>query len=299
MFTDLAIILVNWNLKDDTIECIDSLVKSGSAHSQIVVVDNGSTDGSIAAIDDRYKNSIVVIEAKENLGYAAGVNLGIRYVLRQNYPWILLMNNDTVVAENFVDEMYSGTKNAKNYDILSPLILYHQNPSIIWSMGEKFLKHTLLTIGSFKAHDINENLSSIVPIDVTNGCAMMVNREIFERVGLFDPQLIMYGEEVDFCWRARQAGYHFACYTPARIYHKVSQSSQKDKPNARYLRMRNQIIFYRRYTTALQKPFYWIFTLLRLLKMIFLDSLKGHFEVIEPAIRGWMHGWFKEIVKSS
>jgi GT2 family glycosyltransferase len=298
MFTDLAIILVNWNLKDDTIECIDSLLNSGTAHSQIVVVDNGSTDGSVAVLRDRYNNSVVIIESKENLGYAAGVNIGIEYVLSHNYNWVLLLNNDTIVAENFIDALYSGAQQAVGYAILSPIILYHQNPSVIWSMGERFIGHTLLTMRGFKDHRLNENLPSIVPIDVTNGCAMMVSCEVFKRIGLFDGKLFMYGEEVDFCWRARQANFKFACFTPARIWHKISQSAQKDKPNTRYLRIRNQVIFYRRYSTMLQRPFYAIFTLIRLVKMIIMDATRGTFRLVKPSLLGWIDGWFCDLKKN-
>jgi GT2 family glycosyltransferase len=296
MFTDLAIILVNWNLKDDTNECIESLLKSGAAHSQIIVVDNGSTDGSAAAINDRYQNSILVIQSEENIGYAAGVNLGIKYALSHDYNWILLLNNDTIVAEDFIDSMHRGLQ-VENYTILSPVIFFHENPAVIWSMGERFIPHTLLTFAGNKNHTLAKNLPEIIPIDITNGCAMMVNREVFERIGLFDSKLFMYGEEVDFCWRARQAAFRFACLTRAHVWHKISLSSQKNKPRARYLRIRNQVIFYRRYATAVQKPIYGLYTLCRLISLAIADTIKGTAGLVKPGFVGWLDGWFSRLGK--
>jgi GT2 family glycosyltransferase len=295
MFTDLAIILVNWNLKNDTIECIESLLNSGAAHRQIIIVDNGSMDGSAAAINERYHNSIMIIKLDENLGYAAGVNIGIKYALSHDYNWILLLNNDTIVADDFIDSMYSGSQRVANCAIFSPVIFYRDNPAIIWSMGEKFINHTLLTLPDNKNRTLDENLPEFIPIDVTNGCAMMVSREVFERIGLFDSKLFMYGEEVDFCWRARQAAYNFACLSRAHIWHKISLSSQKVKPRARYLQIRNQVIFYKRYATSTQRPFYGIFTLFRIVGMTIADVINGTAGLIKPSILGWLDGWFREM----
>jgi GT2 family glycosyltransferase len=125
MFTDLTIILVNWNLKDDTIECIESLLSAGATHSQIIVVDNGSTDDSIAALRNYFQKSIFIIETNRNLGYAAGVNVGIKYALSKNSKWLLLLNNDTIVAASFLNEMHKMIKNNQEYTILSPISFYN------------------------------------------------------------------------------------------------------------------------------------------------------------------------------
>lgn len=292
MFTDLSIIVVNWNLKDDTLECVESLLKAGASQSQIIIVDNGSTDGSIIALRNHYQNSIFIIDAKENLGYAAAANLGIEYALSQDYKWFLLLNNDTLVAVDFIKEMHNAALTSKGYSILAPIILYYSNPSTIWFLGARLIGNTLLTINSYKNRTIDQTLPPLIPTDFTNGCAMMVNRTVFEKIGLFDASFFMYGEEVDFCWRAKLAGFRFACFTSARIWHKISKSSQCIHPQASYLRIRNQIYFYRRYSQGIQKFVYFVFTLFRTIRICSIDLFKWQNYLILPSIHGWLDGWF-------
>ena len=292
MFPDLSIIVVNWNLLDDTIECIDSLLKAGASLNQIIIVDNGSTDGSITGLRDYYQAQIFIITVKENIGYAAGANLGIQYALTQNYEWLLLLNNDTIVAADFIKNMYQATQNNNGYSILTPIIFYQSNPSIIWYQGERQIGNTLLTIDKYKNRKIKQNLPKFFPIDFTNGCAMLVSRKVFEKIGFLDESFFMYGEEVDFCWRARLDGFKFACYTPAHIWHKISKSSQGSQPMSRYLRIRNQIYFYKRYTHGFEILTYFVFTLIRTVKLCIIDLLKGHITLIPPSILGWSDGWF-------
>ena len=294
MFIDLAIIIVNWNLKQDTCECIDSLINAGASLNQIITVDNGSTDDSITTLRNIYGCSLYIIEAEQNQGYAAGANLGIRYALGQRYKWILLLNNDTTVAKDFISNMHQAALSNQGFAIISPIILYHNKPSIIWYLGNHLINKTLLTTSKYKNHKLEENLPPWIQIDFTNGCAMMISRAIFEQIGYLDEGLFMYGEEVDFCWRAKLTGFKFACFTAARIWHKVSKSSQSDKPFARYLQIRNQIIFYQRYSYNFQRYFYYIFTLLRTLIICITDLLMLHTTLISPTWQGWRDGWYKQ-----
>jgi GT2 family glycosyltransferase len=292
MFTDLCIVIVNWNLKEDTLECVDSLLSSGVTLNQIILVDNGSTDGSVQIFKEHHRDEIAIIESQENVGYAAGANLGIKQALDQHFNWVLLLNNDTIVATNFLTELHKAILDLDGYAIINPLILYHSNRSMIWSAGDKQIDHTLLTTHPFKNRQLSPGLPIVVPIDFPSGCAMMVKREIFEKIGLLDPTLFMYGEEVDFCWRAKMSGYQFACYTPASVWHKVSKSSNSVRPRTRYLQIRNQSRFYRRYAPGPWKWFYFIFTFFRTLYFGILDLLKNQVSLINPAFRGWLDGWF-------
>ena len=292
MFTDLCIVIVNWNLKEDTLECVDSLLASGVTLNQIILVDNGSTDGSAQTFRESYRDEIAIIESPENVGYAAGANLGIKHALDKHFNWIFLLNNDTIVATNFTVELQKAILDLDGYAIISPLILYYSNRSLIWSAGDKQIDHTLLTTHPFKNRQLSPDLPIILPIDFPNGCAMMVKREVFEKIGLLDPTLFMYGEEVDFCWRAKMMGYRFTCYTPASIWHKVSRSSNKVRPRTRYLQIRNQSRFYRRYAPGQWKWFYFVFTFLRTLYLGMLALLKNQGSLINPAFSGWMDGWF-------
>lgn len=98
------VVTLNWNRKEDTIECLKSLLELDYANYEIVVVDNGSMDGSAQAIRQSFPN-ITVIENKENLGYSLGMNTGIKYALEQGVKYVLIMNNDTVIDKGALTEL--------------------------------------------------------------------------------------------------------------------------------------------------------------------------------------------------
>jgi len=297
MFADLAIIIVNWNLKEDTLGCIASLVKSGASLNQIVVVDNGSTDGSAIALRESFGGISSIIELKENLGYAGGVNRGIHFALRGDSQWLLLINNDTVVAPDFIEQLLVTSRANPGYSIFSPMILYHDHPSTVWSMGDKQIGHTLLSKPLYKDNNCQRSFPAIIPIDFANGCAMMVNRQVFDEIGFLDETLFMYGEEVDFCWCARLAGFSLACVPSARMWHKISKSSENDKPGVQYRKIKNQILFYRRYACGAQQWPYFAYTSIRCLALLIIDIVKRRIDLLTPTLRGWSDGWTNSIPK--
>jgi len=149
----------------------------------------------------------------------------------------------------------------------------------------------LATISLYRGHIYHGQFPSLVPVDFVNGCGMLVKGDVFKRIGFFDTAYFMYGEEADLCWRARAAGFRMAVATQARMWHKVSASSNRDQPTARYLRIRNQIRFYRTYSRGLQLLVMFVFTWLRALYIALGDLTHGRVSLINPLIRGWIHGW--------
>ena len=142
---------------------LDLLLHAGAAPTQIIIVDNGSTDGSSTRIRQYYRDAILIIEAEENLGYAAGANIGIQHSLNNNSEWLLLLNNDTIVAEDFIQEMYRATDVGNEFSILTPIIYYHGNRTKILSLSEKRIDHTLLTADKYKNSNANQKIPPISP----------------------------------------------------------------------------------------------------------------------------------------
>lgn len=291
MFSNLNIIIINWNLKEDTIACLKSLVKSGVSPRQIILVDNGSDDGSVESFQNKFEHQLNIIENPQNIGYAKACNQGIELAINNRVEWILLLNNDTVVAENFLEEIGKAKKYQDSYSIFSPLIFYYTNPNTIWYSGDRRIPGTLITVSSLRGEDSRRDLPDITPVHFVNGCGMLVHHKVFETIGLFDPSYIMYGEEVDFCWRAHLAGFNMATLSKAKMWHKVSLSANRDKPRARYLKIRNQTHFYRKYSNALQLVVMFTFSLIRSAYIGLNDLLNGRNELIKPLILGWYDGW--------
>jgi len=291
MIESLYAILVNWNLKDDTLACVDSLLKAGATAGQVLVVDNGSSDGSPQALRERFGRAVQVIESEQNLGFAGGANLGIHYALDRGAEWIFILNNDTVVDSAVFVEWERAAQNNPGYAIVSPLILYFSDPARIWYLGDRTVPTSLITYGLGRKQLDRGQFAALVPVDFVCGCGMFVRRSVFEQVGLFDTGFFMYAEEIDFCQRARIAGFRLACATRARMWHKVSLSADRDRPLTRYLRIRNQILFYRRYASWWQAPALFVFTLIRALRIGLGDVADHQPELLAALVRGWADGW--------
>jgi hypothetical protein len=287
----LYIVIVNWNLEHDTIECIESLIHAGVSLNQIILIDNGSGDDSTKSFKSLFNDELHLIINDDNLGYVKAINQGIQVALNHKAEWILLLNNDTVVDGKFYQEIQNYITDSDPFAIITPLIFYYSQPERIWNLGDHLIGGTLLTYNSYQGKTAPVGLPKTIPVDFVSGCAMIINSDVIERIGMFDETLVMYGEEVDYCWRARIAGYHAVCITRSKVWHKVSKSADKNKPRSRYYKIRNQIIFYRRYSHGMQRVFLFVFSILRSMTIIVRDILQQKTELIPPLVKGWVDGW--------
>lgn len=288
----LCPVIVNWNLAADTIACVRSLLAAGVSPSPIIVVDNGSNDNSPAQLDHELGESIELIRSKQNLGFAGGNNLGIQHALSQGAEWVLLLNNDTLVAPNFFEEMQRAIREQPDYLIMAPLIFYHAEPQRIWSLGDRLLLGTLITRSLWRDQEVKPDLPPFVPVDFLNACCLLVHHTVFAQIGLLDTTFFMYAEDVDFCWRARRAGFKLGCWTRAHIWHKVARSTGVYHPIRRYWQIYNQIRVYQRYANAWQYLLMVCFTLARSLWLAIGDLRHGRKQLAAKTLWGWCAGWF-------
>mgnify|MGYP003331941202 CR=1 FL=1 len=218
------IILVNWNGKNDTLECLSSLQKVTYTNFKVLVVDNASGDGSVEAIRKEFSN-IELITNKENLRFSGGNNVGIQYALNNNAELVLLLNNDTTVEPNFLSELITISEKNKNVGIVGAKIFYYTNKKRLWYAGGTINFKT----GMSKHRGIREvdtkKYDNVEEVDYITGCCMLLKREVVEKVGMLDESYFIYGEDADWCLRAKNAGYKLMYAPSAIVYHKVSVSS--------------------------------------------------------------------------
>ena len=213
------IIILNWNGLKDTIECLDSVIKLNYPNFRLVVVDNGSTDGSTDIISRNYPK-VIVLENEENLGYAKGNNVGIRYALENNADYVWLLNNDTVVEQNALLNMVIEAEGDPHSGIIGSKIYYPNSGKKIWFAGAmiNWSRGISNHIGMNET-DVGQ-YDYVKEIDRVAGCSMLVKREVCNRVGLFDDNFFLYVEEVDWCVRARRAGFKCLFVPSSIVYHK-------------------------------------------------------------------------------
>jgi len=240
----VGVVVVNWNLVEDTLACLASLLEMTYPAFQVVIVDNGSTDGSPARICAAYPGVAQIVN-QENRGFAAGANQGLEWALAQGCAYVLVLNNDTLVAPDLLDRLVAVAETDPQIGVLSPRILYFDEPERTWHLAARWHRWLPMPVNIWEAE------GDLVEADFVSGCAMMLRRALVETVGGFDSGYFMYGEDIDL-W-AKQADYRIVAVPMARVWHKVSLSSTKVSAQTRYWRTRNQILVYRRYSDGFRR----------------------------------------------
>jgi GT2 family glycosyltransferase len=219
----VAIIIVTWNGKDDCLTCLASLRNLVPPKPSIIVVDNGSTDGTAGAVTARFPE-VSLLTTPVNLGFAGGNNLGIERALAEGAEYICLLNNDTVVDPHFLEELLRFAVEDSRAGILGSRILYDARPDRIWSEGiavNRIFGRIYTTDNNLKDSEVSDIISQV---DAVSGAAMLLKREMLQEVGLLDEDYYLCFEDVDLCLRAGRMGYKIATVSSSRVRHKVSGS---------------------------------------------------------------------------
>jgi len=253
-------------------------------------VDNHSTDDSVEAIGTHFDPSLRLICNEQNLGYTGGMNAGIRHAVRHGAASALLLNNDTVIAPTMIEALLEADERLDRPGILGPAIYYYDSPERLWRLGDR--RHRWLPMPlRVELEPRKASESDPFRVDYVTGCGMLVRSEVFERIGLFDRRYFIYYEDADFCRRALDAGFSVWCVPQARMWHKISLATRRDKPFFRYHRALNQVRFYHEHThgpSALLREGYIAF---KSVQTFFGDVWHGDWNLIGPLWKGTIDGY--------
>jgi GT2 family glycosyltransferase len=239
-------VVLNWNGGDMTLACLQSLARVEYPELDVVLVDNGSSDGSVERVR-REHPGVDVVENGANLGFAAGNNVGIRRALARGAEMVLLLNNDAEATPGLVRELVTAAVCVPDAGMLGALVLLHDQPERVWYAGARWDP----VAQRFEVRDCGKPLDEpchggIAETAFVPGCAMLVRAEVCRDVGLMDERYFLTWEEVDWCARARRAGWRSLVVGRARARHRVSASFGGDgAPLHRYFMERNRIRYIR------------------------------------------------------
>jgi len=263
----VAIIIVNWNGREDTLDCLRSLSHLTYQNYRIILVDNGSNDGSSAAVEADF-SAVKIIRSEVNLRFAGGNNLGLKEVLDSDDAYCLLLNNDTTAEPDFLDLLIDTAEEDPKCGLVAPKILYHHNPRVIWFGGGVikpqwgYVRH----LGLRQPDDGRCNQSG--KMSFLTGCCLLIKREVLEKVGLLDEGFYLYSEDADYCLRAVKASFNLYYQPASRIYHKVSRSTggayNLNKWTRRYQSLWRLV---RKHTSPLTYPLFFLNFLFELLTL--------------------------------
>lgn len=218
------IILVNWNGRAVTLECLESLSHVDYPAFKVLVVDNGSGDGSAEAIRAAYPD-VLVLRLAENRRFAGGNNAGMRHALNSGAELFLLLNNDTTVAPDFLRVLVDRMRSTERCGLVSPKIFYADHPDLLWYAGGEIswwtgtMRHTGIRETDRGQYDTVRN------VDYATGCCILTTAALFRSLGGLDESYFMYTEDADWSVRIRNAGYRLVFEPRARVWHKLSVSA--------------------------------------------------------------------------
>jgi len=238
----VVIIVLNWNGLADTLACLASLACLDYPAHEVVVVDNGSTDDSVATVCATYPR-VTLIETGENLGYVGGNNVGLEYASAMDADYALLLNNDIEAAPDSLRLLVAAAEANPATGIVGPTIYYFDRPNVVWSAGGDidWRRGRTRMIGLDEV-DQGQFGHTVRPVDFVSGCALLIKMGLVEQVGLLDPRFFAYYEETEWCVRVARAGFRILHVPQAKIWHKISPGAREASPQVHYYMTRNRLL---------------------------------------------------------
>ncbi|OAS20511.1 glycosyltransferase family 2 protein [Paenibacillus oryzisoli] len=261
---DLSIIIVNYKTKNLTLACIESVFSSITSYNyEIILIDNASNDGTIQSVNEQYPE-VVTIANKENVGFSRANNQGIR-IAKGRY--VLLLNSDTIVQQDTIQTMLhfmdeNPIVGASGCKIVLPDGTLDKackrgfptpSASFYYAFGFAKLFPRIRRFNQYQLGYLDPDQQ--YPIDSLVGAFMLVRRETIEHVGMLDEEFFMYGEDIDWCYRIKEAGWVNYYYPRTQIVHHKGASSRRKPYKIIYEFHRAMILFHNKHY---RKKYSWL-----------------------------------------
>jgi GT2 family glycosyltransferase len=239
----VLIIVLTYNGVELTLQCLESLGRVTYPAFDVLVADNLSVDQTPQRVRAQFPD-VRVVENGANLGFAAGNNVGLQIGLTEGYDYLLLLNNDTEVAPDFLTQLVEVAESNQQIGVVGPLIYYHERPDLIWSAGGFVDWRNGVTPMRTNEVDTGQ-YQGITDVDFVTGCALLIRRAALEQAGPLDERFFMYYEETEWCVRIKRAGFRIVFAPQAKVWHKIPLNARFDKEYLAYYMTRNRLLFLR------------------------------------------------------
>ncbi|MEW6071758.1 MAG: glycosyltransferase family 2 protein [Planctomycetota bacterium] len=307
MIAGVWAVIVNWNGGSQNLDCLRSLVGQGIDPARIVLIDNASTDGSPAAVAAEFP-AVTLLRNAENQGYGHGTNRGIRHALAAGAETVFLVNNDLTLASGALAALFAALAAAPGAGIVGPRIVLRRDPGTIWCAGGLVTWRQNLSTMIGHGRSDGPVYRATREVDYVPGCAMLVRRAVFERVGLLDGDYFAYHEDVELCVKAKEAGFAVLVAGAALAHHDAHHSTGGGyNPRRKYMMGANTVWFLKKHGTPLRWLSFLLFDVFSLPFVLLrraprgegaavlakargmLDAARGR-RVTEESLRGWTNG---------
>jgi len=282
----VIVLILSFNGKHLLPDSIESYLSNTYSNFRVVVIDNGSTDGTESFILKTYPG-VEVIRTEINLKYSGGLNLGLKYAFEmQNADYVLITNNDVVADKNLISELVKIGEMYKEAGFIIGKVYFHDKPDTLQTVGKKF--DPVLWNGGHIGHG-EKDTGQYDHIEERAWCDdiyWLVKRELYEKTGGYDTEFAFQGEDFDWQVRAKQLGYKII-YTPyAKLWHKESMTIGKTSPFKAYYDARNPLIVHMKYRSADEFRKYFQIRFKQLMSSSFRQLLKLKFRHVWANVSG-------------
>ncbi|QKZ13394.1 glycosyltransferase family 2 protein [Spirosoma sp. KUDC1026] len=253
----ISLVTINYNQAEITRQFLESTRSLTYPNVEIIIVDNASQPVLSTCLDASQYPNLRIIRSERNLGFTGGNNLGIEAA---NGDFLFIVNNDTELTPTLLDELLEPFRIDPRIGVTCPKIKFYDTPDVLQYAGYNSMNMytgTATPVGLNQPDSGQYDTSGVT--NFAHGCAMMVRREVIERVGRFAERFFLYYEELDWSQRIKDAGYLIYYQSSAYILHKESVSVGPQNPMKTYYLTRNRILYMRRHCSPAQRLIFYLF----------------------------------------
>lgn len=241
----VVIVILNWQNASDTIACLTSVLDLRYDNYCTIVVDNGSKDDSVNRIRSAYPD-ITLIPLPENLGYAAGNNVGIQHGIDAGADYVFVLNNDTLLAPDMLKRLVKVAEENPEVGMVGPKMYCYEPKDVVFAAGSviEWQKGDIFHRGMFTTDRVEPDSSKPEPVDFIAGCGVLVRKELIQKAGALDLSFFLNYEDIEWCVRARRMGFEVWYVPDAVMWHKISAALGEASPANTYYMTRNSLFFF-------------------------------------------------------
>lgn len=263
----VAIIVLNYNGQDCLLDCLSSLDALTYQNKEIIVVDNKSEDESLIQAEQIFPY-FTYLRNTTNLGFAAGMNVGIREALNHGAKWCLIFNNDATADRHLLSVLVKESAHHPRAGLFCPLITKPHSDTLWFGKGRlNFFRMRTEHIVPSK----NDLAQTAYSSEFLTGCALFIHHTVFEKIGFLDENFFLYYEDADFCLRARKADFETLVVPAARVWHSEKSESH---PKKIYYLVLSGLLFFHKHAPVSLRPYFTLYVTIRKIKN-HIDTLLG------------------------
>lgn len=271
----VAAVICNYNKEKFVLECIQSVTESAFEKLDIIVVDNASSDGSVESIRNRFGSRVKLFVNGENLGGSGGFNTGIRYALKEDYEYIWCLDNDVLVDENAIGELYAFMEGHPEVGMTGSKVYHMENPDYVQQFGIDIIWDEYCCEAKYHGCLEDGSMPEVVYSDAVAACSVLVRASVIREIGLLPEENFLYWDDTEWGYRCNLAGYKVASLGSSKILHSMGAKKEDVNTFPLYYAWRNWIRFFMKYTPEEKRENMCVAFLEGIFDVIYHDLYQG------------------------